>query len=119
MAEEAGLLPYRSYGYIAADTNANAVYTCPPSMTAFVTEIWISDDGAAGRTATITWTDDSESATYTLAFQHSIPTNTGLQYNFHRLALDAGDTINVTASATGVHVTVNVIEQSRSLARAR
>lgn len=115
---EVGILPYRTFGTVTVDTNPITVYTCPANTFAQVTEIWISDDAADARTATITWTDSSAAVTYTLAFQHALAANAKIQYNFLRLALDPADTVKVTGSAAGIHITVNVIEYARGMARA-
>lgn len=115
---EVGLLPYVSRGTVLGDTNATVVYTCPADMLAQITQIWFADDGGEARTVTVTWTDQLTAAgggptTYTLCFTKAIAVVTQTEMAFNRLALDPGDVVTVTASAAGVHVTVNVIEYDR------
>ncbi len=112
---EMGLLPIRSFGTVTVDTNPITVYTCPSTMFAQAVCLLASDDAADARTLTVTWTDSSGAVTYTLAYQRAIAANTTMDLQLYRLALDPGDTLKVTGSAAGIHVTVNVIEYARSV----
>ena len=72
----------------------------------------VSDDAADARSITLTWTDSSASATYTLGYQIAIAANAQLRIELD-LCLDAGDTLKATASAGGVHIAVTVKEVAR------
>lgn len=111
------LLPYRTFGKVLADTSATVVYTCPANTLAQITQLWFADDGGEARTVTVTWTDSSLTTTYTLCFTKAIAVVAQTEMALNRLALDPGDTVTVTASAGGVHVTVNVIEYARNVVR--
>lgn len=91
------------------DTSETTVYTCN-AIAAFVTQIWCADDAGAARTITVQAT--LQSTQYMLVSGAAIPANDALELPFKPLVLVNGDTIEATASAGGVHVMVNCIEET-------
>ena len=107
---------YRQFYSVIADTNETAVYTCPTSgfVTAYVLWVTATDDAADARTITLAWRDSSATTTVTLNYQAAIAANTAFEREFKPLVLEPGDTLRVTASAGGMHVTGAVIEVART-----
>lgn len=101
---------YRSFGTILSDTSQTAVYTCPSNIAAAVV-VWIdiADDAGANVSATIEWTDSSASTDFTLEYQYDIPLKDRFQEAL-MLVLEPGDSLNVTGSQSGMHVTVTAVE---------
>ena len=107
---------YHSVGAKPTDTNPLTVLTCPTSgyLGFFITWISIADDGGAARTATLTWTDNSATATYTLVHDQAIPANDRIEVKPVPLVLEPGDSLSLTGSAAGVEITVSYVEVSRN-----
>lgn len=106
---------YRQFYSVIADANETVVYTCPATgfLAAYVLWITASDDAADARTITLAWRDSSAAVTVTLNYQAAIAANTAFEREFKPLVLEPGDTVRVTASAGGMHVTGAVIEVRR------
>lgn len=102
---------YFSQPFILSDTNETSVYTVPTDKYALINQIWASDDAADARTLTV---EINKSGTdYTLAYQKAIAANAQMDLKFDQLLLLAGETVDLTASAAGIHGFVSGIEYSK------
>lgn len=102
---------YFTQPFILTDTNETSVYTVPTDKYAYVRQIWASDDAADARTLTV---EVAKSGTdYTLAYQKAIAANTQMDLKFDELVLLAGETVDLTGSAAGIHGFVSGIEYSK------
>ncbi len=99
---------------IVCTTSYAAAYTCPAGKTALVTLLQAANTGTVARTVSAQWTDDSDSDAATrLANNIPLPVGASCGLVDGKLALEAGDQIQVKASAnTDVEVTISVVEVS-------
>jgi hypothetical protein len=103
---------YRSFTTVHSDSSATTLYTAGPGvLAAYFVWINLSDDAADARTYTLTFTDSSGSTTATLMYQKAMAANVQIKEDFF-VAMETGDTLTGTASASGVHAVVTIHEVS-------
>lgn len=98
-----------------ATTSWATVYTCPASTTAIVLLAQAANsNGASNADVSLQWLDDSNSdkATY-LANVITVPAKASLSLLSGKLVLEAGDALQVKASAAAaIQLTLSIMEKS-------
>jgi len=103
----------RAFAVKTTDTNQTTAYTCPTHIAvAIVVWVNVADDAGAARTMTLEWTDSSATTTYALEFTKAIATAAGYNAEMY-LTLEPGDSLSITSSAAGLHLTGAVLEVAK------
>ena len=91
---------FKNVGVSLTGTTLTTLYTCPTNFTAIVREIFITNvDGSAAVDITLSWTDTSASATYSLLSTQSIAADSHLRFNDAQIVLESGDILKAQAGA--------------------
>ena len=90
----------KNAGVSLTGTSLTAVYTCPANFTARVREIFITNvDGSNAADITLSWTDTSASATYSLLSTLSVAADNIYRIDNANIMLEAGDILKAQAGA--------------------
>lgn len=101
---------WRSFTTIHSSSSETTLYTVPSGVVAaYLSAIYVSDDAADARTYTLTFTDSSGATTATLMYQKAIAANAQIAQDYF-IAMEPGDTLKGTPSASGVHAVLTVHE---------
>jgi hypothetical protein len=87
---------FKNVGVSLTSTGLTTLYTCPTNFTAIIREIV---DGSAAVDITLSWTDTSASATYSLLSTNSIAADSYLRFNDAHIILESGDILKAQAGA--------------------
>jgi len=91
---------FKNTGVALSSTGLTVIYTCPTNFTAIIREVFITNvDGSAAVDITLSWTDTSASATYSLLSTHSIAADSYLRFNDAHIVLESGDILKAQAGA--------------------
>ena len=91
---------FKNTGVALSSTDLTVIYTCPTNFTAIIREVFITNvDGSAAVDMTLSWTDTSASATYSLLSTHSIVADSYLRFNEAQIVLESGDILKAQAGA--------------------
>jgi hypothetical protein len=91
---------FKNTGVSLTSTDLTNIYTCPTNFTAIVREIFITNvDGSAAVDITLSWTDTSASATYSLLSTKSVAADSYLRFNDAQIVLESGDILKAQAGA--------------------
>ena len=95
-------------------TSAVDVYECPANTKAIVLLAQVSNTTSASATATVQWTDSSNSAAVTrLLTGTPVPANQSMSAVSGKLVLEAGDKIQALGgTASAIELSVSVLELS-------
>lgn len=95
-------------------TSAVDVYECPASTKAIVLLAQVSNTTSSAATATVQWTDSSNSAAVTrLLTATPVPANQSMSALSGKLVLEAGDKIQALGgTADAIELSVSVLELS-------
>ena len=95
-------------------TSAVDVYECPANTKAIVLLAQVSNTTAASATATVQWTDSSNSAAVTrLLTGTAVPANQSMSALSGKLVMEAGDKIQALGgTASAIEISVSVLELS-------
>ena len=95
-------------------TTAADVYECPASTKAIVLLAQVSNTTASSATATVQWTDSSNSAVVTrLITATPVPANQSMSAISGKLVLEAGDKIQALGgTALAIELTLSILELS-------
>ena len=99
----------------ALTASRSDIYTCPSATSAIVFGIHLANvDGANNATATIDWTDSSDSNAATkLCNTLDVPADTAVQLLPKPIVLEAGDKVGGLASANSdIEATLAIIEKT-------
>jgi hypothetical protein len=103
---------FKNVGAALSSTDLTVVYTCPTNFTAIIKEIFITNvDGSAAVDMTLSWTDTSASATYSLLSTHSIAADSYLRFNDAQIVLESGDILKAQAGAANDAVVSVFVEE--------
>ena len=103
---------FKNTGVALSSTGLTVIYTCPTNFTAIVREIFITNvDGSAAVDMTLSWTDTSASATYSLLSTHSIAADGYLRFNDAQIVLESGDILKAQAGAANDAVVSVFVEE--------
>ena len=95
-------------------TSAVDVYECPANTKAIVLLAQVSNTTASSATATVQWTDSSNSAAVTrLLTGTTVPANQSMSALSGKLVLEPGDKIQALGgTASAIELSVSVLELS-------
>ena len=107
----------KNAGVSLTGTSLTAVYTCPANFTARVREIFITNvDGSNAADITLSWTDTSASATYSLLSTLSVAADNIYRIDNANIMLEAGDILKAQAGAANDLVVSAFVEEEITLA---
>lgn len=95
-------------------TSAGDVYECPASTKAIVLLVQVANTTSSSATATVQWTDSSNSAAVTrLLTGTPVPANQSMSALSGKLVLEAGDKIQALGgTADALELSVSILELS-------
>ena len=101
----------RSKGTVVPAATPTVVYQCPTNFTAQMVLLVVSNKGSGNKTVNITWTDNHNSATYSIVGGYTISAYNFLKFDQSYLVLNSGDSLTVTSEADStMDVTITVEE---------
>ena len=107
----------KNAGVSLTGTSLTAVYTCPANFTARIREIFITNvDGSNAADITLSWTDTSASATYSLLSTLSVAADNIYRIDNANIMLEAGDILKAQAGAANDLVVSAFVEEEITLA---
>lgn len=103
---------FKNVGAALSSTDLTVIYTCPTNFTAIIREVFITNvDATHAVDMTLSWTDTSASATYSLLNTHSIDADSYLRFNEAQIVLESGDILKAQAGAANDAVVSVFIEE--------
>lgn len=83
-----------------SSTDLTSLYTCPTNFKAIIREIFITNvDGSSAADITLSYTDTSASATFSLLSTVSVTADNYIRLNDSFIILESGDILKAQASA--------------------